>query len=148
MVVILRRLLLTGISFVLIFILSGCSDQYYGKRPYDYGFATWICEDPPAWFAVSPDNEVPPRLNGEVILDGQKIRVDFRFIRGLDDVYIDFLDYHVGEGANGYNEALLGHCTFSPEKLVIKVDKDSDRLFNGKYDELVFIRAFTGDEQT
>ena len=87
--VILRRLLLTGISFVLIFILSGCSDPYSGKRPYDYD---------------------------------------------------------VGEGANGYNEALLGHCTFLPEKIVIKVDKDSDRLFNGKYDELVFIRAFTGDD--
>lgn len=40
LVVIMRRLLLTGISFVLILILSGCTDPYSGKRPYDYGFAT------------------------------------------------------------------------------------------------------------
>ena len=39
LVLIMRRLLLTGISFVLILILSGCTDPYSGKRLYDYGFA-------------------------------------------------------------------------------------------------------------
>ena len=58
LVVIMRRLLLTGISFVLILILSGCTDPYSGKRPYDYGFATWTSENPSAWFAVSPDDEL------------------------------------------------------------------------------------------
>ena len=48
-----KKLLTISLSVILIFVMSGC-DIYYGYRPFDYGAATWVCENPSVWFVVNP----------------------------------------------------------------------------------------------
>ncbi len=71
---------------------GGCviaTDFYAGKRPYDYGKATWVCVSPDAWFVINAS-------------EGDK----------------DYI-YPKGE---------------------IAIDKESDKLFNGQYDTITFVR--------
>ena len=50
------------------FSLSSCNfDPYYGKRPYDYGASTWVCENPSARFVVNPEDEDYDTLSGMVL---------------------------------------------------------------------------------
>lgn len=146
---ILRKLLIAALSVISIFTISGCNlDPYYGKRPFDYGTAMWVCENTSAWFIVNPDDDNYYYPKGEVVYNGQTIQVGFRFIHETNRVFIDFLDSNDSSNISEYDQMLNGECIFSPEKLVIKVDKDTDALFDGQYDTLVFIRTPTKDMES
>ena len=114
---------------------SGCviaTDFYSGKRPYDYGEATWVCESPDAWFVVNTsevdENFIYPK--GEIAIGDKTIKFT--------------LSFGYGKVASFTNEnddlILLGTCKFSSEKLIITVDKETDKIFNGRYDTITFIK--------
>ena len=135
----LRKILMVVLSVILIFVMSGCNyDLYYGKRPFDYGAATWVCESPSAWFVVNPEDDEYYSPKGEIICDNQTCRVKFRFVHGTNEVLI-YIERDKLSGVSRYE--ICGKCKFSPEKFVIKIDKDRDDFFNGQYDEWVFIRT-------
>ena len=57
------------------------------------------------------------------------------------DIYIDYpLEALLFNAAEMNNGIITGECDFSPETLVIHVDREEDTLLNGKYETLTFHR--------
>ena len=121
--------------------LGGCvfaTDFYTGKRPYDYGEATWVSESPDAWFIVaSEEDEDAACPKGAFTTDSETIKFTLSFGHGKVAEFTDENDEAI----------LLGTCEFSPEKLIITVDKKTDTLFDGEYDTITFVRT-ASDETT
>ena len=129
-------LVLVILSFLL---LIGCNiDPYDGERPFDYGDAEWVCEDPLAYFVIDADSEEYYSPRGEICLDDQLVEFQLIFVHGTDKVFLNVTSRDVSGELNG-------ECVFSPEKLIIIVNKETDTLFYGKYDELIFTYQYKGD---
>ena len=128
---------------VMLICVCGCNrNPFIGKRPPDYGDSVWICEEPKITYTVKMkyDEEEKmdvPESNAVTYIDGNEVFLDFGFIGNTIRIYqlesIESKEY-IGE------TFLNGTCKFSETKFTIKVDTESDTLFSGKYDELVFVR--------
>lgn len=121
--------------------LSSCNyDLYYGKRPFDYGAAKWICEEPSAWFVVDPNSEEYYRPKGEIQLNNETMQFELFFI-----VETNFVAFQIimDSSLNDEPLELKGECEFSPQNLTVKVDQETDTIFNGQYDILIFTRTST-----
>lgn len=123
--------------------LSGCNwKPFIGKRPPDYGDGVWICEEPKITYTVKMkyDEEEKmdvPESDAVTYIDGNEVFLDFGFIGNTIRIY----QLESIESKEYKDETFLnGNCKFSETKFTIKVDTESDTLFNGKYDELVFVR--------
>ena len=83
-----------------------------------------------------------PESYAATYIDGNEVLLDFGFIGYAIRVYelksIEPKEY-IGE------IFLNGTCKFSETKFTVKVDTELDILFDGQYDELVFVRQ--EDEQ-
>ena len=126
---------------VMFMCICGC-DPYVGKKPYNYGGSIWICEEPEITYVVemkydeAQEMEIPETY--AVALDHDK-EVFFHLgflsdtVKAREYKDIDSMEF------TG-NTLFTGTCKYSKTKFTIKVDTESDTLFNGKYDELVFVR--------
>lgn len=117
--------------------IPGMWDPYLDKRPPDYAPSKWVSEDPNIWFEVlayDDYSEQENSLHGEIILDNKIIEVLPYFNRHGSRM----VTFYYG-GAEG-GALLQGSCRFSPEKLVITVDKKNDKVFRGQYDTITFVR--------
>jgi hypothetical protein len=127
-----KKYLFIAIYFLFIIIfLCGC-DPWSGKRPYDYGKAIWTSDSPKGWFIVNTYEEDKNFIfpKGVFIVDNKNIK----FILGFDYSNVaDFVD------ENGV-QILFGTCKYYPGRLVIKIDKTKDRIFNGMIEKITFIR--------
>ena len=113
---------------LLLLCLTGC-DSYAGKRPANYANTRWTCEDPEITLYVTD--------SGAMVSD---IR-DLAAAPGSVSVHFDYgSGFYVSE-VNGGAELLTGKCSFSPETLRVKVQRDE--LFAGKYlgREICFFRS-------
>ena len=129
-----KKTLIACILLILI-TLGGCTiavDFYSGKRPYDYGKATWVSESPDAWFIVNTPEEDENFMfpKGEIAIGVKTVKFTLSFGYGKTASFTD---------ENG-DMILLGMCEFSSEKLIITVDKEKDTLFNGRYDTITFVK--------
>ena len=119
----------------------GC-DPYVGKRPYDYGDSIWICEEPKITYVVEIkyNDELEtdiPETYAKTCIDGEELLFDLDFLGSTSHAW-EFKDY-ISKESIGI-EYFHGTCKYSKTKFTIKVDKETDKLFDGKYDELVFVR--------
>ena len=126
----------------------GCNwNLFVGKRPPDYGDGVWICEEPKITYTVKMEyNEEEkmdiPESYAVTYINGNEVFLDFGFIGNAIRIY----ELKSVEPKEDTGETFLnGTCKFSKTKFTIKVDTESDILFNGEYDELVFVRR--KDEQ-
>lgn len=136
-------LLLLGWKLDIIKYLPGMTDPYYGERPYDYGNAKWVCDSYNVWFEIDVSNEDIRRQKGEIEIDGVVYPCIILFAMQTDivDIYIDYpLEALLFNAAEMNNGIIAGECDFSPETLVIHVDREKDTLLNGKYETLTFHR--------
>jgi hypothetical protein len=113
---------------IFIFVLSSGCDMHSGKRPRDYPPAKWVSEEPEMWcegvYKIYG-------FDGCLILDGQIIEINV------------FFDYGSGvyfSETGGTDTFTRGRCTFRPDKLVVKIDKERDNLRNGICETITFIR--------
>lgn len=130
----LKKAIVMGCILLMLITCGGCviaTDFYAGKRPYDYGKATWVCESPDAWFVVNTCEDDKDYIypKGEIAIGNKIIKFTISFGHGEVASFTDEND----------NVILQGTCKFSPEKLIITVDKESDKLFNGQYDTITFV---------
>ena len=126
----------------------GCNwNPFVGKRPPDYGDGVWICEEPKITYTVKMKYDEEQKMDipesyAVTYIDGNEVLLDFGFIGNAIRVYelksIEPKEY-IGE------IFLNGTCKFSETKFTVKVDTELDNLFDGQYDELVFVRQ--EDEQ-
>lgn len=138
-----KKFFLAITIFMFFSFLSSCNfDCYSGKRPYDYGLAKWVCEDPDAWFVVDPDADDYYSPKGEMEINGEIQRIQLIFVNGTNRVFVELLDKN-SSWITEYKSIIDGKCTFSPEKMIIEVYKDMDAILNDQYDELIFIRTAT-----
>lgn len=131
----LKKTLIISCILLILITFDSCviaTDFYAGKRPYDYGKATWVCESPNAWFIVntSEDDENFIYPKGEIAIGNKTIKFTLSFGHGKEASFVDEND----------DVILLGICKFSSEKLIITVEKETDTLLNGQYDTITFIR--------
>ena len=124
-------------AIIICALLYGCQHDfpYSGTRPYDYEDAIWVCEDPPAYFIVDHSDKEYFEPKGKITLDGQELKFKFSFVNGTNIILINDL-------VPGEEYGLYGNCDFSPDKLVIKINKKvKDTIFNHTRDELIFVRT-------
>ena len=135
-----KKCFVIAIAILIFVLLSGC-DMHSGERPYDYPPAIWVSEKPKMWFEIGEfagrSAESPPlMIYGNLLLDGQSIEIEVFFDKG-SGVYFT---YPANQDATD-RLTTRGSCTFSPDKLVVKIDKERDKFLNGKYKTITFIRA-------
>jgi len=125
------------VALFAIVLCTGCI-PYQGERPFDYPPARWISQTPDLWFDVG-DKSVYQDATKELLLEGQLTTENQRM-----DVLVSFGavdEIYIKRKIDGAKPCWFkGHCKFSPEKLVVTVEKDSDSLLNGQYDTITFIR--------
>ena len=143
------RKLSIGVSILLLMsIVSKCSNwNPFVKHPYLYGDSVWVCENPKITYVVEMkyDDEQEmdmPQTYAVTNVDGKEIMFDF------DYLYENIIAYEVSDSdSNDSEKTELFHGVgkYSKTKFIIKVDTETDNLFGGEYDELVFVRQ--EDEQ-
>ncbi len=113
----------------------GCI-PYQGERPCDYPSARWISEIPDFWFDVESPYEDATKvveMYGQLVVDEQNIEVVISF-DATDGIHIRQKE------DRDVTRVLTGHCEFSPEKVIVTVDKETDSLLNGQYETITFVR--------
>ena len=143
------RKLSIGVSILLLMsIVSRCSNwNPFVKHPYLYGDSVWVCENPKITYVVEMkyDDEQEmdmPQTYAVTNVDGKEILFDF------DYLYENIIAYEVSDSDSNDSEGtelFHGIGKYSKTKFIIKVDTETDNLFDGQYDELVFVRQ--EDEQ-
>ena len=103
------------------FFLASCN-PYADKYPTNYTDSKWECTNPNITYYVGNFKN-----NGfcATTADGIKYTLDEN-----GDMIDTGEHYFLGTGKYGKN------------KFTIKIDKDSDKLFGGKYDKLIFQRVY------
>jgi hypothetical protein len=139
-VVVLRKCIAILIVLSIICLTSCNFDPYGGTRPIDYGETCWVCENPPANFTVDPLLEDYYYPEGEIKINNNLLKFKMYFIHGTNEVLVKIIDEYSSAQAPADIVGFDGYCTFSKDKLIIKIDKETDNLFNGKYNELIFVR--------
>ena len=128
------KLLIKYLVLVIAFLMILCScDINYKLYPSSYSNSTWICNEP--YITYSPE----PKLakTAETIINGEKIAFDLCF----SATTVEAWQYKEENGEIIGDKILFkGTCEYSEEKFIVKIDTDSDILFNGEYEELIFIR--------
>lgn len=126
---------------VVLALFSGC--QFYGnrivgqgKRPTNFLGTIWVSKDPDIWFEVIGEQNGSRELKGYINKNGVLHDINLG-INGGGMIII-------GPPESG----LTGQCEFYTHKLVIEVDKESDTLFNGAYDTIVFERQEEVTQET
>ena len=111
----------------------GC-DPYTNRQPWHYENSVWVCENP--HIIYTSDGTAKATVNDEEIV----FRLDFRSSRcgGSKDI-------QQGNEIVKNVQVFTGACKYSKTKFTIKIDTETDNLFDGEYDELVFVRQ--EDEQ-
>ena len=102
--------------------------------PYLFPGSTWVCKDPKIEYSV-PEGVGEDLAKTEI--DGEAVYFEL----GIVNSYIEAIRYR----GNGYatpdpDILFTGSISYSENKFVIKIDKESDKLFEGKYDVLEFER--------
>lgn len=109
-------------------LLCGC-DPYINKQPWHYENSVWVCEKPHIIYYAND--------SAKLLTDDNEFIFDLTFSANSVDAW-----KYLGNGDETSDTKLLfnGTCKYSKTKFTIKIDKESDNLFDGKYDELVFAR--------
>ena len=134
-------------ALIIVVLESGC-DPYVGKKPYNYGSSIWICEEPKITYVIemkydeSQEMETP-----ETYAVALKHDKEVFFHLGFLSDTVKAREYkNIDSKEFTGNMLFTGTCKYSKTKFTIKIDTETDNLFDGQYDELVFVRQ--EDEQT
>ena len=111
-----------------------------GIRPYDYGYAKWVSEEPDIWFVTYGEWEDDPYWDvpeGVIRMGNRLIPFEARFddktgvVFVLDDGEDDYsLQSHREEDASV--ELLCGECSFSPDVLKVWVSDKKGLFYRGE----------------
>ena len=77
-------------------------------------------------------------MDGQMVLDNKPIDIRVRFISRRIEIY------SVETGEN----YLTGKCQYEPEKCTVEVKKEEDKIFNGQYDTIIFIKQSLEETET
>lgn len=129
---VMKKIALICCLFLLTLSLISC-DPYSGQRPYEQGDGTWVCNEVPIWFYCCEDVAQYPGdadAYGEVILNGEVLQIELLFVHQTNILFVNCLDNPEFE--------FDGECEFSPTQMVVIIDKNTDTMFNGQYDKIIF----------
>ena len=120
---------------VLCLSLSGCWNLYAGQRPDELGPAIWRSEDPDIWFEVFDDDSVTGYIQpeGQLVYEGNT----YAFLVMFDNSKGIVLQ---SKSNDNIRSLFKGNCKFGPEKLIVTIIPISDRVFEGKVKEIIFIK--------
>ena len=124
-----------------VYFISCMGDPYSDKRPFDYGYSQWICEDPYIYFTVDTTEEEYYYPKGEIEINGELYPCEFSFIHQTNVLDILVYNYRYKDTSIEYKLGEIdGECDFSPDILIFHIDKERDNIFDGKYDTFTFYR--------
>ncbi len=127
------------VLIISVFLTSCTWDPYSDKRPFDYGDAQWVCEDPYLCFTVDTTEENYYYPKGEIRINDSTYPCEFNFIHQTNQLYVVVYKSENFSIKNRLGE-IEGECDFSSDVLVFHIDKNRDTIFDGKYDTMTFYR--------
>ena len=107
--------------------------------PYKHPGSEWICENPKIVYYIPEDT-----INEEAIATTRTNGKSIQFtINTQNAIHTRVEAFKYIDGSVTDNPELLfsGTISYSKDEFTITIDEDSDRLFNGVYDSLVFHRV-------
>ena len=128
------------VAFITIFSIScnstywyryipGAFDPYAEMRPDCFPTSVWVCNDPQINLSVDENH----KISGEIIIDYEPHIIKVEFVQ-VTKIFIYVCD----------NDELLlcleGTCDFKDESFSVEINKNTDKLFYGKYDKIVFLK--------
>lgn len=122
------------------FRFRGSADIYSGERPCDYTNTKWVLSEPKGvsgYFLVDSNNQCKGEIENENGVNEQ-FNVMFDFDNGVTFENYDE-DNDINVLLSGEVPSFLTYAQFYKDKLVIK-NIDKDKIFNKKYDKLVFLK--------
>jgi len=126
-------------------ILSGCMwDPYSEKRPFDYGNATWTCEEYDIWFCVDTEKEDYYCPEGELKLEEHTYFCKFYFINQTNQLSIAVYPYSFASISDNYRDRneiiaeISGECKFSEKAFTLYLNTEQDTIFNETVKQLTF----------
>ena len=120
-----KRLLIILTVFMLTITFSSCDRV----SPRSYVDSKWVSKNPDGYFIINTQlGEV--ENHGEFFLEDKTVEFFMRF-GGTNSMA--FLD------SDG-NRVLFGFCKFYESKIIMEVEEWSDKLFVGRYKEIVFLK--------
>ena len=121
------------------FFLASCN-PYADKYPTNYTDSKWECTNPNiTYYGGNFKNNISNYA--EVIIDEKS----YYFGLGFCATTADGIKYTLDENGDMIDTGehyFLGTGKYGKNKFTIKIDKDSDKLFGGKYDKLIFQRVY------
>ena len=131
-----------GFKFLVCFALMissmiGMFGCWLENAPYDSPCSEWRSEDPDMSFTVGQEGGIDDAIYGSAIIEGQEYGISIGFGWGGHAMII--LCDEDGQFVMG--KYLEGQCKYSKEKMVLKVDKKKDKIFNYKYSKIVFTKT-------
>lgn len=125
---------LVFVFIIICLLLQGCADMNSGKRPSDYENTKWVSQNPNIYFEVSDDFSETTGTNtyGKITVGEMSTEITVLFDYGNGVI---FRELSSGTGS----QILEGTCTFSNDKLIVKVDNYEEAWFDS-IDEITFIK--------
>ncbi len=124
-------LLIAFFSIILPRIIWANNAREYA--PYNYPNTTWVCEEPQIEYNV-------PAGVGEAIAVTEINGKEVCFFFGTNNSHVEAVRYSSDNVIKDSDLLFTGSISYSKDEFIIKIDKNSDKLFDGKYDVLVFER--------
>jgi len=135
-----KRLFIVMIFLTVLVFCTGCIPS--GERPYYFPNTKWSSMSPDIWFDIEDgkrDDTYGYIYTGEIAIGDRIEKIIVNFHHYTENVSFDEASSYDDDG-DEIITFFKGKCKFHPEKLVVKIDKKTDTIFNGQYDTITFIR--------
>jgi hypothetical protein len=111
--------------------------------PYNYPNSIWICRNPEIMYYI-PEDIFHEEAIATTEIDGNTVS----FTLDTVNFVVEAMNYYDDKRAFTESDLLFtGYISYSEDEFTIKIDKDTDTLFGGKYSKLVFKRDFISTSQ-
>ncbi len=129
---------MTGVCDAGKYIPLFSEDIFEGKRPTDKLNSTWVCEEEDSYFTVIEDENGKPVVLGEINnFKTQMISVEFKFEAGSSNRVNAYVEIQEGLILRGFT----GTCMFGSDYVLIRIDTDTDGIFRGCVDRMLFKKS-------
>ena len=130
--------------------LTGCQfDPHSDQRPYDYGNALWVCENPNIWFVVNTEKDDYYYPEGELQINDKTYFCKFYFIHQTNQLHISIypLDYTNALDEHRDRSSVIGtikgECNFSENSFIFTIDTINCDIWNETTQQLTFQKSTT-----
>ncbi len=151
--IVLAILIVGGLLVFLILPALGLVETLYrqlsvGDNPSAYPPARWEAQTPAIWFDIVPHEDYTANggyYKGQAMTENGEIPIEVKF-GAFAYATEDQIEIWARDPISKALCFLEGSCKFYPDRVVVSVDRETDTLFGGTYETIIFYRQMNEEE--